>query len=108
MIVLACGGREYFDWYTIEMVLDLIGPERLIHGAAHGADMLVDHYARKRNIPVTAYPIRKSFENGFQRNQRMLDSECNVDLVVAFRGNNGTADMVRRARRANLSIIEVR
>ena len=35
------------------------------------------------------------------RNQQMLE-EGKPDLVVAFPGGNGTADMVRRAKKANI------
>lgn len=40
------------------------------------------------------------------RNQRMLD-EGKPDLVVAFPGDKGTADMVRRARTASLEVLEI-
>jgi hypothetical protein len=41
---------------------------------------------------------------GPMRNQRMLD--WGPDLVVAFAGGKGTADMVRRARAAGVDVIE--
>lgn len=44
---------------------------------------------------------------GFRRNQRMID-EGKPDLVVAFPGGKGTADMVARARKAGIEIREVR
>jgi hypothetical protein len=37
------------------------------------------------------------------RNQRMLD-EVKPELVVAFPGGRGTADMVRRAREAGVNV----
>jgi hypothetical protein len=40
------------------------------------------------------------------RNQQMLD-EGRPNLVVAFPGGRGTADMVRRARSAGVEVIEV-
>jgi len=40
------------------------------------------------------------------RNQEMID-ECKPDLVVAFPGGRGTADMVRRAKAAGIRVIEV-
>jgi predicted Rossmann-fold nucleotide-binding protein len=40
------------------------------------------------------------------RNQRMID-EGKPDLVVAFPGGSGTADMVRRAKRASIEVMEV-
>lgn len=43
---------------------------------------------------------------GAMRNQQMLDEE-EVDLVVAFPGGKGTADMVRRARAAGIEVREV-
>lgn len=108
MIVLVTGGRAYWDWYTVDMVLDLIGPSRVVHGGAAGADRLADNWADKRNVAITAYAIRRPGEDGFQRNARMLREEPKIDLVVAFPGNNGTADMVKRARKAGLYVIEVK
>lgn len=43
---------------------------------------------------------------GWIRNQQMLDEEA-VDLVIAFPGGKGTADMVRRAKKANIPVMEV-
>ena len=40
------------------------------------------------------------------RNQRMID-EGRPDLVVAFPGGTGTADMVERARVAGIRVIEI-
>jgi hypothetical protein len=40
------------------------------------------------------------------RNQRMLD-EGKPDLVIAFPGGRGTADMVRRAREAGVEVVEL-
>jgi hypothetical protein len=43
---------------------------------------------------------------GWLRNQQMLD-EGKPDLVVAFSGGRGTADMVRRTKKAGVELIEV-
>jgi hypothetical protein len=43
---------------------------------------------------------------GSRRNQRMLD-EGHPNLVIAFPGGTGTADMVRRARKAGVEVIEI-
>jgi len=40
------------------------------------------------------------------RNQKMLDDN-KVDLVVAFPGGKGTADMVERAKKANIEVREI-
>ena len=43
---------------------------------------------------------------GPERNARML-AEGRPDLVVAFPGGTGTADMVRRAKAAGVRVVEV-
>ncbi len=109
MIVLVTGGRDFWDWFTVDLVLDLIGPSLLVHGCAPGADQLSDNWAKRRGADTRGYPIRRGKgEDGFQRNQRMLDSEPGIDLVVAFKGNSGTTDMIRRARKAGVYVIEVK
>lgn len=108
MIVLVTGGRDYHDWYTIQRTLSLIGISRLIHGAAAGTDAHANGWAERMGVPKTGYPIKRPGEDGFQRNQRMLDAEPDIGLVVAFPGNGGTADMVKRARRKGLTVIEVK
>jgi len=40
------------------------------------------------------------------RNQRMID-EGRPDLVVAFPGGKGTADMVRRAEAAGVKVLKI-
>ena len=45
--------------------------------------------------------------HGHIRNQQMID-EGKPDLVVAFKGGTGTADMVRRAKKHNIKVIEVK
>jgi hypothetical protein len=107
MVVLVCGGRTYDDAVSVSNVLDKLHITRLVHGGARGADTIADNYAATRGIERRAYKIRRPRENGFQRNQRMLDAES-PHLVVAFPGGNGTADMVRRARRAGIPVIEVK
>ena len=43
---------------------------------------------------------------GHKRNQLMLETE-KPDLVIAFPGTGGTADMMRRARRAGVKVINL-
>ena len=74
-----------------------------------GADTLGAEWAKAQGIPCEVYMAdweglgRKA---GPIRNQRMLD-EGKPDLVVAFPGGRGTADMVRRARSAGLDVLEI-
>ena len=112
--VLVCGGRDYNDRWKLESTLDIAHAEhgfiRLIHGAAPGADTLAGDWADKRGLAVVAYPAdwkRHGKAAGPMRNQRMLE-DGRPDVVIAFPGGSGTADMVRRAKEAGIPVIEVR
>lgn len=106
-------GREYADREKLAAVLaDLRrarGATVLIAGGARGADTLAEEWAKAQGLPCTVYMAdweglgRKA---GPIRNQRMLD-EGKPDLVIAFPGGRGTADMIRRAREAGVETIEV-
>jgi len=119
MRVLVCGGRDYADADCVNRTLDrLLNPRNLplaslgitiIHGGARGADALADKWA------VTNYVAVQEFLADWQthgrragpiRNARML-TEGKPDLVVAFPGGAGTADMVKQARAAGVEVIEV-
>jgi hypothetical protein len=113
MKVLVCGGRDYTDFDKLEDVLNLIwradGEFTIISGAAKGADTLAIQYAKKYNNPLKTYPANWDLHGkaaGIIRNQQMLDHE-HPDLVVAFPGGRGTADMMRRARAAGVAVREI-
>jgi len=109
-----CGGRRYYDRRRVFDTLDEIdGPQFaitcVIHGSATGADLLADEWATERKIEREAYPARwqeRGRSAGPERNARML-SEGRPELVVAFPGGRGTADMVRRARAAGVRVLTV-
>lgn len=91
-------------------VLDRIRPAKIIHGGANGADSLAHQYAHISGIPVTVYPAdwkKHGRGAGPIRNAQML-TEGKPDLVVAFPGGTGTKDMVTRAKRAGVEVLEVR
>lgn len=103
MKLLVCGGRDYTDEREAFRVLDSIMLEQpvtmVIQGGARGADLLGRTWAERRLIPFSEYPAdwnRHGLGAGPRRNQQMLD-HGKPDLVVAFHGGAGTADMVRRA-----------
>lgn len=110
--VLVCGGRDYADYGTFCWHMHNIGQggiECVIHGAAPGADGLAARWAKEVGIPVKAYPAAWNIHGpaaGPIRNQQMLD-EGKPDLVIAFPGGRGTADMVRRAKAAGVKVVEV-
>jgi hypothetical protein len=114
MKVLVCGGRRYSDALTLGSWLGGIqrdhGITEIIQGGATGADFLACRFADFKNIPVRTFTAewdRFGKAAGPIRNRRMLE-EGNPDLVVAFPGGTGTADMVSRARAANIKVIEVK
>jgi len=41
------------------------------------------------------------------RNQSMLDQNPGIELVIAFPGGKGTADMVARARKKGIPVVEI-
>lgn len=124
--VLVCGGRKYRDENAVGHALDLLrhkfGLAAVIHGAAPGADTLADVVARKAKVPVDPFPaawddldapgaVIKIGANGraynakagSDRNARML-AEGKPNLVLAFPGGNGTADMAATAKRAGVPV----
>lgn len=116
MRVLVCGGRDYGDLKRFVEEMDRIDRElpkpgitHLISGCAPGADTLALQWSVKWDLPVSMFHAdwrQHGNAAGPIRNQRMLD-EGKPDLVVAFPGGRGTADMVRRAKAAGLKVIEV-
>lgn len=89
-------------------------PTLIIHGAAKGADRHAKAWAESRGIEDLPFPA-DWYANGFgrldksagpRRNQKMID-EGKPDLVIAFPGGRGTADMTTRARAAGIEVIEV-
>jgi len=112
MRVLVTGGRDFGDRKLLFDVLDRLhathGFKVLIHGDASGADRLSGEWATARGITVEAHPAdwkKHGRAAGPIRNQKMLEEK--PELVVAFPGGKGTADMVRKARQAELEVVIV-
>lgn len=111
MIVLVCGGRAYDDDHFVFSRLDRLHKVKpitlIVHGDANGADKLSGRWAEARGIRVAAHAAdwdaHGIYEAGKIRNQHMLDTE-HPDMVVAFPGGGGTADMVRRSIAAGLYV----
>ncbi len=108
--VLVCGGRDYSRADHVWDVLDKIHHDKpidqIIQGGATGADGAARGWAMSRGVTCTTVLAdwdKQGKAAGPIRNQRMLD-EHNPDMVVAFPGGRGTADMVRRARVAGIPV----
>lgn len=99
MRVLVTGGRDFSDLALLTGALDHLHAQHpftvLIHGDASGADRLSGEWAESRGIQVEARPAdwkKHGRAAGPIRNSQMLDER--PDIVVAFPGGKGTADMV--------------
>lgn len=98
---------------------------QIIAGEATGADALAKRYAEVMGLKYHPFPAdwtdlshpdaviktrrdgtKYDAKAGSRRNQRMLD-EGKPGLVIAFPGGTGTADMVRRAKRAGVPVVEI-
>lgn len=112
--IIVCGGRSYTDFKRVCSVLDDVvtllheRPLYVVHGAARGADSLAARWANMSGFDCITFPA--DWENdgraaGPIRNQRML--EAGARCVVAFPGGRGTADMMRRGRKAGVPILDV-
>lgn len=113
MRVLVCGGRGFDDLVLFDHTMDELRRHNpisaIIHGGAPGADTMASFWAGFACIPIEVYHANWAKHGkaaGPRRNQRMLD-EGKPDLVVAFPGGRGTADMVRRAKAAEVQVMEV-
>ena len=106
MRVIVCGGRNYTDAKAIYAALDLLRPEVVIAGCQTGADTIALNWASERGVETAKYPYLVDFgrSGGPKRNQQMLE-EGKPDLVLAFPGGRGTADMVRRAKEAGIRVV---
>ena len=106
--ILVCGGRDYSDAQKVLEVLSELKGVTIVHGAARGADSIAANIAHRLGLEVEAHPadwLRYGKSAGAIRNQEMLDS--GVQMVIAFPGGWGTADMVRRARMAKVPVTEI-
>lgn len=123
MRILVCGGRDFNDWdflsrymtkwyvqYCREECIYDVPDVTVISGMAKGVDSMAVKWANILNFPVMEFPAdwnKHGKAAGPIRNQQMLD-EGQPDLVVAFPGGVGTQDMVHRAKKAGVEVIEVK
>lgn len=108
--VLVCGGRAFEDYAFLRDVLDYYAPTLVIHGAARGADSLAHRWAQNRCISVESHPADWQAHGkaaGPIRNAKMI-SAGKPDLVIAFPGGKGTANMVKIATDKGVPVIQPR
>lgn len=112
MKVLVCGGRDYSDYGVMDDVLRAFASKHeiswIIHGGARGADYLAACWAKNNNVGEMRFPADWTAHGraaGPIRNQQMLDV-AKPDIVIAFPGGHGTADMVARAKKAGVKVVD--
>jgi hypothetical protein len=108
--VLVCGGREGVDEIIVWAVLaykHAAHPFSLvIHGGARGVDTFAGTWAAARGVPVRVYPAdwkKHGRGAGPIRNKQML-VEGKPDVVIAFPGGAGTANMIMQATSMNVPV----
>lgn len=110
---IICGGRKFKDYDYLCKVLDhlsdLYDITVVIEGEAKGVDTLARRWAEERELKVIPFEAdwdtygRKA---GPIRNRRMLQ-ESDPNLVIAFPGGKGTANMVKQALAFRVKVIQV-
>ena len=100
MRVLVCGGRDFGDTEFVYRVLDRLKAceqvDCIIEGDARGVDRIAGYWAKKNRIDLRLFPADWDTHGkraGPIRNKQMLD-EGKPDLVIAFPGGRGTANMI--------------
>jgi hypothetical protein len=112
MRVIVCGGRHFGDEPLLFSALDELHAHEpiscVVHGGASGADTLAGQWAVLRSVLVEVHPAKWTTHGraaGPIRNREML--AAGADLVVAFPGGRGTADMMRAARQYGVAVWEL-
>lgn len=114
MIVIVTGGRNNYDYRFIELSLQNLHMQYdfklLCHGDAPGVDRIAGQWALYQGLAVRPYPAdwdTHGKKAGPIRNSFMLKA-ANPDMVVAFRGNWGTDDMVLKTKAAGVALVDLR
>lgn len=84
-------------------------PTLVIEGGADGADRIAERWCHSTGTPFMCFPA--NWEQwgpaaGPMRNAMMI-TQGKPELVVAFPGGRGTANMVRKAKSARIRVREV-
>lgn len=116
MRVLVCGGRKFSDRELLYKILNIIhngikgGITTIIHGGATGADSIAGDWSvnvlkKEAEVYLANWNMHKTAA-GPIRNRKML-KEGKPDIVVAFPGGSGTADMIKIATAAGVKVFDI-
>jgi predicted polyphosphate/ATP-dependent NAD kinase len=110
MRVIVCGGRNFRSPGQVFHALNQLHAEKpiteLMQGGATGADKFASEWA-KTKPEVQGFVCKADWDKhrkaaGPIRNARML--EWQPDLVIAFAGGAGTANMIKQAEAAGVPV----
>jgi len=110
MRVIVCGGRDYSNFQylcdTLTRLHKNLSFTLVIDGKSRGADSFAHTWAALSGIETLRFPAEWKYGKGAgpARNEQML-KEGKPDLVIAFPGGEGTADMTQRAIRAGVPVM---
>lgn len=113
MKVLVCGGRNFDDQKFVNLTLTRMDKEtpigEIIEGGASGADACARRWAKFYAVKCTT--VKADWDSygkkaGPIRNKLMADLK--PDVVVAFKGGSGTANMIEVARSKRIKVVEPR
>lgn len=121
---LICGGRNFIDFRFIVDTLDNLVNERGVpdviihgdcgtptpkgHGQAIGADKIADEWATFHGYPIMKFPAPWNVYQkaaGHLRNGVMI-KVGRPTFAVAFKGNQGTANMISQLIAAGIDYVE--
>jgi hypothetical protein len=112
MKILVCGGRDFEDYDCVKWWLERVKPiSCIVSGGATGADTLAVRFAKETGTRVKVYPADWATHGraaGPKRNTLMLVNNPDLSLVVAFPEGAGTMNMVKQAKKADISVLFVR
>ncbi len=114
-VVLVTGSRNFSDESVIYHALNHEYPEIIVHGAAKGADLIAEKWAKEFQITYIGYPAQWTLYGkpaGHKRNVKMLNLLLNMkdrgDIIVVcafpLKGSVGTYDMIKLAEKESLVV----
>jgi predicted Rossmann-fold nucleotide-binding protein len=111
--VCICGGRDYTDKSRVYAILNRLLTIRsdfvIISGGATGADSFAVDWAREKSHEYeTYYADWKKHKKaaGPIRNRHML--KLGIDLLIAFPGGTGTADMMKICENSGVRVLKIK
>lgn len=120
---IVTGGRDFDDADLVAAILSRAvaqhgAPDIVLYGSERGADWLAtEWFCQHTRARVELVPARWDLVGrraGPMRNAAMLErlrehlvGDGRTGMLVAFPGGTGTADMVRRAKQAGVTVLHV-